>query len=66
VIYKISYVVVGSEHAGAIANAEEAPQVGDRVRLGKHEFEVVEVLELMPPSDNFAYLHATCRLVSEE
>lgn len=65
-IYKVSYVVVGGEHPGTIANAEEPPKVGDRVRLGKHEFEIIEVLELMPPRGEFSFLHATCRLVEEE
>lgn len=62
-IYKVSYVVQGGEHPGAIANTEEPPQVGDRVRLGAHQFEIIEVMELMPPSGNFHYLHATCKVI---
>jgi len=61
-IYKVSYVVTGGEHPGAIANVEKPPQVGDRVKLGNDEFEVVEVLELMPPRGEFSFLHATCKL----
>lgn len=61
-IYKVSYVVVGGEHPGAIANVEKAPQVGDRIKLGDKEFEIMEVLELMPPRGEFSFLHATCRL----
>lgn len=64
-IYKVSYVVVGSEHPGAIANVEKPPQIGDHVSLGKNEFEVIEVLELMPPRGEFSFLHATCKLVHE-
>ena len=61
-IYKVSYVVIGGEHPGAIANVEIPPQVGDRVKLGNEEFEIVEVLELMPPRGEFSFLHATCKL----
>lgn len=62
-IYKVSYVVVGGEHPGAIANVDKPPQVGDRVQLGKLELEIIEVLELMPPRGEFSFLHATCRPV---
>lgn len=62
-IYKVSYVVVGGEHPGAIANVDDPPQVGDRVQLGKHAFEIIEVLELMPPRGEFSFLHASCRLL---
>jgi hypothetical protein len=64
-IYKVSYVVVGGEHPGAIANVTEPPRAGDRITLGKNEFEVIEVLELMPPRGEFSFLHATCRLVED-
>ena len=64
-IYKVSYVVIGGEHPGAIANVETPPQVGDRVKLGKYEFEILDVMELMPPRGGFAFLHATCQLVGE-
>lgn len=63
-IYKVSYVVVGGEHPGAIANVDKPPQVGDRVTLGSHEFEIVEILELMPPRGEFSFLHATCKMVT--
>jgi hypothetical protein len=65
-IYKVSYVVQGGQHPGAIANTDEPPQVGDRVRLGANEFEVIEVMELMPPTENFHYLHATCKVPAED
>jgi hypothetical protein len=62
-IYKVSYVVVGGEHPGAIANVEEPPEIGDTVTLGKQTFQIVEVVELMPPRGGFAFLHATCQLI---
>lgn len=64
-IYKVSFVVVGRAHPGAILNMDSPPHVGDRVRLGDEEFEVFEVIELIPPRGDFAYLHATCRQVPE-
>lgn len=60
-IYKVSYVVRGGDHPGAIMNVEAPPQVGDRVYLGRNEFEVIEVLELMPPLGEFSFLQVTCR-----
>ncbi|MFQ5407615.1 MAG: hypothetical protein ACE5FI_04230 [Anaerolineales bacterium] len=60
-IYKISYVVTEGDHPGAIINAPEPPQIGDRVHLGDGDFEVVEVFDLMPPRGEFHYLHVTCR-----
>lgn len=64
-IYKVSYVVLGGKHPGAIRNQSEAPKVGDRVRLGRTYFEVVEVSELIPPREDFQFLHATLRLWSK-
>jgi len=64
-IYKVSYVIVGEPHPGAIVNLDEAPKVGDHVQLGSETFEVVEVLELVPPRGDFAFLHVTCQPVSE-
>jgi hypothetical protein len=65
-VYKVSYVVSGSEHPGAIINREHAPFVGERITLGDELFEVLEVLDLMPPSDEFYYIHATVRLIKKE
>jgi hypothetical protein len=64
-IYKASYVVVGKPHLGAIANLDAPPRVGDRVQLGDEVVEVIEVIDLMPPREDFAYLHVTCRLLQE-
>lgn len=64
-IYKVSFVVVGKAHPGAILNMDAPPHVGDRVQLGGEQFEVIEVIELIPPRGDFAYFHATCRPVPE-
>ena len=32
ITYKVSYVVIGGEHPGAIVNEFERPEVGGRVR----------------------------------
>ena len=65
-IYKVSYVVVGKPHLGAIVNLDTPPRVGDRVQLGDALFEVTEVTDLIPPRGEFAYLHVTCRPVQDE
>lgn len=58
-IFKVSYVVAGEKHPGAILNTEKRPQPGDRVRLGSDDFVVDEVIDLIPPRGDFHYLHAT-------
>ncbi len=58
-IYKVSYVVMGGKHPGAIKSQSEKPQPGDQVRLGKKSFTVVEVKEILPPREDFAFLHVT-------
>jgi len=60
-VYKVSYVVLGESHPGAILNADEPPKVGDSVKLGTRTFEVVEVLDLIPSRGDFHFLHATLR-----
>ena len=64
-IYKVSYVVVGKPHLGVIVNLDAPPRVGDRVQLGDEMLEVIEVIDLIPPRGDFAYLHATCQPVQE-
>ncbi len=64
-IYKVSYVVVGKPHPGEIVNLDTPPRVGDQVQLGGELFDVVEVVDLMPPRGDFAYLHVTCRPAQE-
>ena len=58
-IYKVSYVVSGADHPGAILNSEEPPRQGEIVSLGTLDFEVIEVIDLIPPRGDFHYLHAT-------
>jgi hypothetical protein len=58
-IYKVSYVVIGENHPGAILNVDRRPVIGDHVQLGEREFVVVEVLDLMPARGDFHFLHAT-------
>ncbi|MFN8379476.1 MAG: hypothetical protein U0452_12485 [Anaerolineae bacterium] len=62
-IYKVSYVVLGGQHPGAIRNEPNRPETGKRIRLGRREFEIVEVSSLLPPRDEIQYLHATLREV---
>jgi len=58
-IYKVSYVVLGEDHPGAILNSEAPPRQGDVISLGPRDFEVLEVIDLVPPRGDFHYLHAT-------
>lgn len=60
-IYKVSYVVAGEQHPGAILNTESRPSRGDHVRLGSRDFVVEEVIDLIPPRGDFHYLHATVK-----
>ncbi len=60
-IYKVSYVVIGEEHPGAILNTESKPKVGDTVKIGGRQFRVVEVQELIPPHGDFHFLHASLK-----
>ncbi|HQJ12206.1 MAG: hypothetical protein GYA30_06185 [Chloroflexi bacterium] len=60
-IYKVSYVVPGHAHPGAIINQTTMPYVGEKVRLGDLWCEIVETKDLLPPHGDFAYIHVTCR-----
>ena len=61
-IYKVSYVVQGGQYPGAIKNEEEKPRVGGIVVIGPRKFEVIEVYEMMPPRNDFQFLHATVKV----
>jgi hypothetical protein len=65
-IYKVSYVVSGGDHPGAIVNRETAPQLGEIVEFSGKRFKVVEVADLIPPRGEFAYLHVTVRPLDSE
>lgn len=58
-IYKVSYVVQGGGHPGAILNEEKKPEIGQMVKLGAREFTVLEVVDLMPARGEFSFLHVT-------
>jgi len=60
-IYKVSYVIPGEDHPGAIVNTEEKPAVGDQIRLGDRQFVIVELIDLMPARGEFHFLHATLK-----
>lgn len=64
-IYKVSFVVLGGEYPGGIKNLYERPKVGDKIEIGNMVFEVIEVHEIMPPRDDFQFLHATVKPVGE-
>lgn len=63
-IYKVSYVIIGNDHPGVILNQEKMPLKGERVELAGAYFEIIEVLELVPPRGDFHYIHVTCRPLS--
>ena len=65
IYYKVSYVVAGGEHPGAIININKRPQKGEEIVFDGHVFEILEVMELMPPVGNFGFLHATCKYLRE-
>jgi hypothetical protein len=65
-IYKVSYVVQGSEHPGTILNTRRRPCVGDRLVLGDQAFLVVEVLDLLPGRGEFVFLHVTLQPAGRE
>lgn len=67
-IYTVSYVVVGGKkkYPSGMMNQHEPPVVGDQVQLGTTLFEIIEVKPLMPPSDNFEFLHATVRPIEAD
>jgi hypothetical protein len=66
VIYKVSFVVQGGSHPGGIQNLNERPEVGDVLTLADLKFEIIEVMELVPPRGEYAYMHATCRPIDEK
>ncbi|MDT8305068.1 MAG: hypothetical protein RRC07_03950 [Anaerolineae bacterium] len=63
--YKVSYVVEDGSHNGAIIHVDHRPQIGQELRVDGAVFLVLEVEELIPPLDDFGFLHVTCRRVSD-
>jgi hypothetical protein len=64
--YKVSYVIVGNDHPGTIVNQNNLPQVNEQVFFGDESYEIVEVLELMPPRGEFHYIHVTCKPIPKK
>lgn len=64
-IYKVSYVVKGGKHPGGIKNQLNMPEVGETVLIGPARFEILEVFEMMPPRDDFQFLHATVKPIDD-
>jgi len=62
-VYKVSYVVKGSNHPGGIVNLDYEPKAGEEIHLGNLDLKVIEVIELVPPRRDFHYIHVTCELV---
>ncbi len=60
-IYKLSIVVPGRRDIGGIQNTDKEPRVGDTVILGPDKYEIIDIVELMPPRGDFVYLHTVCR-----
>jgi hypothetical protein len=60
-IYKLSIVVPGRRDIGGIQNMEKEPKTGDIIVLGREEYKIIDLVELMPPRGNFVYLHAICQ-----
>ena len=58
--FKVSFVVIGGKHPGAIITVEKRPEIGDEIAFNGSVYTVTEVMELMPPVGNFGFLHATC------
>ena len=64
-VYKVSYVVKGSDHPGGIINLLNKPVVGECLQVGDIKLKILEVIELMPPRGEFHYIHTTCQIASE-
>ena len=65
-VWKVSYVVKGSDKPGGIVNLDHEPELGETLRVGGDQFEVLEVLELIPPRGEFHYVHATCQEIDRQ
>lgn len=65
IYYKVSYVVEGGTHTGAIINVDKEPEVGEEVEFDGRLFVITDVTELMPPMGDFGFLHAACRYLRD-
>jgi len=64
-VWKVSYVVKGSDQPGGIINLNHNPVVDEILTIGEIQLEVLEVLELIPPKRDFHYVHVTCQVADE-
>lgn len=64
--YKVSYVAGVGNHTPTIINTSKPPQTGDRIKIGRNELEVIEVLQTTPPRREFCFLQATCKLIDDQ
>ena len=62
ITYKISYVVEGGGHPGAIINSDIYPKQGDHVTFDGNTYVITDVQELMPPIGDFGFLHASVKM----
>jgi hypothetical protein len=62
-VCKLSIVIPGEGHAGAIIDTGRIPAVGERLKLGDDLVEVLEVRELLPPRGDFHFVHITGRII---
>ena len=67
-VYTVSYVVVGAnkKYPSGMMNQHERPVVGNQVQLGGTVFEITEVKRMLPPSDDFEFLHVTVKPLVED
>jgi len=65
VVCKLSIVIPGGQHAGAILDAASIPAQGDVLQLGSVAVKVVEVRELLPPRGEFHFVHVTGEIISQ-
>ena len=63
--FKVSYVVSGGEHPGAILSTDKKPVVGEKTIFAGKLFEITEVMELMPAVGDFGFLHVTCKFLRD-
>lgn len=63
-IYRVSVIVPGRRDIGAVQHPAQEPQLGDKVVLRQEEFRIMDIVELMPPRENFIYLQATCQPIA--
>ena len=66
-VFTVSYVVVGGKkkYPSGMMHQQERPVVGEQVQLGGDMFEIMEVKRMLPPSDDFEFLHVTVKPVAD-